>query len=176
MALLNELDAKPLTELQAKFVDAFMQCDENRECTRKRMGWKGVDRVANMLRSDRVQLELRLQRKDLRELAVASKEFDISKAKKMEVLWEIAKGGIERGFDKMGNSIMLNPQASTQAIRELNVMQGHHAPVQQEVTVTHETRTEKEIRGRIAELTAEFQQLTAIDGECEILSENEGVG
>ena len=169
------LDLKPLTLMQSRFVDAWFKCDEDKKCVRDVMKWKKADRVANMLRSDRVQLEIAERRKTTHSMAMAMSKFNISKDKKMELLWEIAKAGAEQGYDKVGNRIMVNPASSVQAIRELNTMQGHVAPTQTELTVTHEVRSEREIKTHILELQQEVQSLLALDGEFEIL-ETEGVG
>jgi hypothetical protein len=120
-----------------------------------------------MLQVPKVAAVLYAQKMKIQELRAASTKFDITRSQKLELLWRIAETGTDMGFDKMGNSIMLNPQVSVAAIREMNLMVGDHEAQKTEVTVTKVERTEAELVERIRTLRSEFESLVAIEGEVE---------
>ena len=157
-----------LTIKQTEFVNAWLRCNESPEETRKAMRWTDRGQVSSYRRIPKVQAEIARRKSELADFVANQDNLaGVSKEMKAELLWEVAQACAERGFDKMGNSILVNPQATIQAIRELNLMVGHHAPTitEQKVEVTH--RSEEEVRARIAELTQQYKELVAIDGECE---------
>lgn len=153
-----------VTPLQEKFVEAWFKCKEDHRCTSHEMGWiESYKQTYRMLRSKSVQWLIAQRKRRISELrALEAQDFNISKSAKMELLWEIAKAGTERGFDKQGNSVMLNPQSSIQAVAQLNQMQGHNAPTEVDVRVHDETRSEKEIVAHIQELRAEMDDLLSL--------------
>lgn len=161
----KEIEKRRITYLQQQFVDAWFKCKEDHNCVNKTMGWPTSHKLTyQMLRSKRVQWAIAQRKREINELkALECQDFHVSKSAKMELLWEIAKAGTERGFDKQGNSVMLNPQSSIQAVAQLNQMQGHNAPTEVDVRVHDETRSEKEIIEHIQELRNEMDDLLSIE-------------
>ena len=83
---------------------------------------------------------------------------------------EIANAGMERGFDRDGNSIMMNPGAANTALSNVNGMYGYNAPT--EVIETKVTRTEIEIQASVQALQTELGALLEmeVDEETKLAS------
>jgi len=79
---------------------------------------------------------------------------------------EIANAGMERGFDREGNSIMMNPGSANTALSNVNQMYGYNEATKVEVTKIN--RTEIEIQASVQALQAELGAL--LDLECEEVS------
>jgi len=161
---------KPLTTHQARVLQTYYRKDKNVTATAKEIG---MDRsnVYAVLKNPKVQWHIANMELELEHHYLGSNDFTVTKTDKMELLWKIAKAGAERGYDKQGNEVMLNPAVSVSAISQLNAMQGHNAPT--EVTVTKVDKSEEELKESIARLKAEFEELMAIEGECELVSSGE---
>lgn len=156
-------DKLSLSLLQKQFINAYFDCDESPTRIAQAMGWADRGRVSSMLKSEKVQIEIARRKRQIHLFRAVSDQFGISRQQKMELLWEIALAGAERGIDREGNRIMVNPHAAIAAIKEMNIMAGDHAPEKQELFVTHDERPVAEIQAHIVELKNEFDQL--MDGE-----------
>jgi hypothetical protein len=148
-----------LTLLQQQFVNAYFEQGESPTKIAKVMKWKDRGRVSCMLRSEKVQIAIAKRKEQIQLFSAGNDTFTISKADRIQVLWDIAQKCTQEGFDREGNRIMVNPSAAIAAIREINLMTGAHAPEQKEMTVVQEKRSEAEIRQSIIELQQEAQLL-----------------
>lgn len=146
---------------QEEFVDAWLELDENYTKVAKHMN-VSVRRISQFIAVPKVKAEV-ARRKGLM-LAFINENINkpvISKHEIAELYWEVAKAGAERGFDKEGNSIMLNPGSTNTALAGLGKLYGYDAPV--EVVHTKVERTEVEIVANVQALQAELNALLAIE-------------
>jgi len=87
----------------------------------------------------------------------------VTKTEIARMFLDIANAGTERGFDKEGNSIMINPGSANTALSSINKMYGYDAPV--EVVHTKVERTEVEIVANVQALQTELNALLALDAD-----------
>lgn len=160
------LQTEDLTTHQIHFVNTWLSNGENRVQTAREMGWGNHGQCTSYLKNTKIQVEI-ARRKGVLHAWLSTQHAlgGVTREMKAQLLWEVAKAGAERGFDKEGNPIMINPASTISAVRELNSMAGHHAPtvVEQKVEVVH--RSELEIKANIQSLQAEVTELLSIEGE-----------
>lgn len=60
----------------------------------------------------------------------AKRAFHVTTEQKMQLLWSVAETSAQRDLD---TGKIINPNAVVAAVKELNAMQGDHAPVKSEV-------------------------------------------
>ena len=154
-------DTLELNLLQSQFVNAYFENDESPTHTAKAMGWSDRGRCSSMMRSQKVQIEIAKRKQQIQMFRACSDKFNISRADKQRVLWDIAQTGVKKVFDAIGNEVMMNPAAAIAAIREMNLMDGIHKPTQIELEITAvDNRSEAEVLDNIRRLTIEAEQLT----------------
>ena len=165
-----EFYKRPLTKKQKQVFDAYYECGKKAGPAAKKLG---VDKrnFYTTLKHPNVQWHIANRDMALEHHYLGNNDFTVTKTDKMELLWKIAKAGAERGYDKQGNEVMLNPQTSVSAIAQLNAMQGHNAPT--EVKVTKVEKSEEELKDSIQQLRQEFEDLLAIEGEVILESSGE---
>ena len=160
----NQYDrSMDLTGKQEEFVEAWLELDERPGMVAKRMGYS-IRNCRQLLDIPKVKAEV-ARRKGLM-LAFINENINkpvISKHEIAELYWEVAKAGAERGFDKEGNSIMLNPGSTNTALAGLGKLYGYDAPV--EVVHTKVERTEVEIVANVQALQAELNALLTLDAD-----------
>ena len=164
--------AKPLTIKQELFLEHYFDCEGSPTCIAERAGWMDKsgkpDRsnVDNMRKTRRMQIEIARRTNQMSKTVMTTRDFNVSKEDRLELLWMIAQGGAERITDKEGNMVFMNPAVSVAAVRTINEMlPGSLAPKEIEITHKQDNRSEQEIRDNIAKLNAEYQSLVAIDGQ-----------
>lgn len=149
-----------LTAIQMEFVNAWLFNGESQTATAKALKLSGRGECSHYLALPKVRAEIARRKGELlHALSVNGSLAGITREMKAQLLWEVADAGRQPGFDREGNAILVNPASTIQAIRELNLMTGHHAPTVVEQTVTHVRRSEIEIKASIAELEAEAKSL-----------------
>lgn len=158
-----------LTAIQAEFVNAYLYNGESPEETRKAMGWKERGQASGMLRVPKIRTEIARRKGELAEYVLRQGALaGVSKEMRASLLWEVAQAGAVPGFDKEGNQVLVNPGSTIQAIRELNLMTGAHAPVVSETQVTVTKRNEIEIKASILELQEEAASLIALANDVAV--------
>lgn len=152
-----------LTGIQSRIVDAYIASDSNKNEAGKLLG-KTPQYIGQVLKTPKVAKALAF-REDRAMLFVKGAMNDpvITKQEIARMFVEIAKAGMERGFDKEGNSIMLNPGSANTALGHVNQMYAYNAPT--ETIETKVTRTELEISTSIQSLQAELGELIDMDAE-----------
>lgn len=152
-----------LNELQRKFVDTYFECNESPARTARAMNWPDRGRVSSMLKSEKVAIEIARRKGQMDLFKQNNDTFNISREERIKLLWSIAQAGAERGYDRQGNKIMMNPAAAISAVREINLMMGDNAPDKVEVSLMPDNRTESEIIQSIRQLTHEAEALTGLN-------------
>lgn len=160
--MLTEDPVPEVTPRQKEFLDAWYANDKSYAAAAKAMGVTR-QRVREVLMTKRCQWHIAQRDLDMTHHFLGENNFEVNKTDKMKLLWRIAKAGTEKGYDKTGNEVMVNPQVSVQAIAQLNQMQGHNAPT--EISITKIEKSEKELEASIRALQDEYNQLLAIEGE-----------
>ena len=161
----REQSAKPLSPLQSLFIDAYWKHEGSLARVAETIQ-RSIQQCCAMMKSSRVQLELARGNHRKAVEMVQRPDFVVTKAERIEILWQIAKEGASKIYDKEGNEVMMAPATSVSAVRTINDMvEGSLAPKQSEITVkVEDNRTEAEVRASIAKLTAEYNALAVIDG------------
>ena len=159
-------EIKDLTPLQKMYVDAHFEYGGNKTKISENIG-RSLQHICDLSTTPSVQKAIAFRQTDFAR-GVKHPEFAVTRGERIELLWNLAKEGVSKIYDKEGNEIMSAPATAVSAIRTINEMvAGSLAPKEVEVTVKDDTRSEQEIRDNIAKLTAEFNSLTAIEGVTE---------
>lgn len=158
----------PLTALQEMFVEAFFECDGKISCVAKRIN-RSVEHASQINKVSKVAKAIAMRTRSMARNIGKMPDFAVSKPERLELLWQIAKQGVELIYDKEGNEVMSNPATAVSAVRTINEMlPGSLAPKEVDINVKIEDkRSEQEIRDSIVALTAEYTQLSAISGITE---------
>ena len=158
-------DKLALSSIQLAFVDAYFLQDKSPTKIAKVLGWPDRGRVSSMLKSEKVQIEIARRKGQMHLFNAGNNTFNLSISDRVRLLWSIAQAGTGNKYDANGNEVMISPQASVNALREINLMMGDNAPTEVEVSVsTVDVRTESEVHENIQQLVHEFKNLPESDG------------
>jgi len=142
---------------QSRVIDAVIASKGNKSAAAKLLGDTPAY-IAKVMKAPKVaaMFEHRSEM-SLKFVDGAMNDPVITKQEIARMYVEIANAGMERGFDRDGNSIMMNPGAANTALSNVNGMYGYNAPT--EVIETKVTRTEIEIQASVQALQTELGAL-----------------
>ena len=166
----NHMVIDELSDKQNRVIDAVMASGGNYGEAAKLLG-NTRQYVSQVLKVPKVHKEMVFrEEKTLKFVDGAMNDPVITKQEIARMYVEIANAGMERGFDRDGNSIMMNPGAANTALGNINGMYGYNAPT--EVIETKVTRTEIEIQASVQALQTELGALLEmeVDEETKLVS------
>jgi len=152
-----------LTDKQSRCIDAMLGAGGKVGKASKLLG-QTSQYVSKMMAVPRVRLAYEhREQMSLKFVDGAMSNPVVTKTEIARMFLDIANAGTERGFDKEGNSIMINPGSANTALSSINKMYGYDAPV--EVVHTKVERTEVEIVANVQALQTELNALLALDAD-----------
>jgi len=152
-----------ITDVQSRVIDAVILCKGSRKEASKILG-QSQQYIGQVITKPKVKdMYEHREQMALKFVNGQMAEPVVTKAEVARMFLDIANAGTERGFDREGNSMMINPGSANTALSNINKMYGYEAPT--ETVVTKVERTELEIVASVQSLQAELGELLALEAD-----------